>query len=107
MAKQKNFYDTYDALFQKPKWSFFLSQEQIQQSNFLTPIKSGKTTDEKRKTKRTKIIWIGIAVAIGFIVYIDLAEKDDYWDYSASSEDVYPLKEAGLTTTGPVDLENH
>ncbi|EMW5765817.1 hypothetical protein AAFC46_001243 [Enterococcus faecalis] len=23
MAKQKNFYDTYDALFQKPKWSFF------------------------------------------------------------------------------------
>ena len=23
MAKQKNFYDIYDALFQKPKWSFF------------------------------------------------------------------------------------
>ena len=54
MAKQKNFYDTYDALFQKPKWSFFLSQEQTQQSNFLTPIKSGKTTDEKRKTKKNK-----------------------------------------------------
>ena len=51
---KKNFYDTYDALFQKPKWSFFLSQEQTQQSNFLTPIKSGKTTDEKEKQKRTK-----------------------------------------------------
>ena len=55
MAKQKNFYDTYDALFQKPKWSFFLSQEQTQQSNFLTPIKSGKTTDEKRKQKEQKL----------------------------------------------------
>ena len=61
---------------------------------------------QTKKDKKNKIIWIGIAVAIGFIVYIDLAEKDDYWDYSASSEDVYPLK-AGLTTTGPVDLENH
>ena len=60
---------------------------------------------KKKQKKNKKIIWIGIAVAIGFIVYIDLAEKDDYWDYSASSEDVYPLKEAGLTTTGPVDLE--
>ena len=67
-----------------------------------------KPQTKKEKQKEQKIIWIGIAVAIGFIVYIiDLAEKDDYWDYSASSEDVYPLKEAGLTTTGPVDLENH
>ena len=61
----------------------------------------------KKENKKNKNYLIGIAVAIGFIVYIDLAEKDDYWDYSASSEDVYPLKEAGLTTTGPVDLENH
>lgn len=39
MAKQKNFYDTYDALFQKPKWSFFPVTRTDTASNFLTPIK--------------------------------------------------------------------
>ena len=96
MAKQKNFYDTYDALFKSQNGRFSCHKNRHSKSNFLTQIKSGKTTDEKKKNKRTKIIWIGIAVAIGFIVYIDLAEKDDYWDYSASSEDVYPLKKLDL-----------
>ena len=92
--------------FSKAKMVVFPVTRTDTAKQLLTPIKSGKTTDEKKKNKKEqKIIWIGIAVAIGFIVYIDLAEKDDYWDYSASSEDVYPLKEAGLTTTGPVDLE--
>ncbi len=30
MAKQKNFYDTYDALFKSQNGRFFLSQEQTQ-----------------------------------------------------------------------------
>ncbi|MGL9913827.1 hypothetical protein IGI95_001196 [Enterococcus sp. DIV0784] len=108
MAKQKNFYDTYDALFQKPKWSFFPVTRTDTVKQLPNPNKKvvkPQTKKKKKQKKNKKIIWIGIAVAIGFIVYIDLAEKDDYWDYSASSEDVYPLKEAGLTTTGPVDLE--
>ncbi len=96
MAKQKNFFMIHMMrFFKKPKWSFFLSQEQTQQKQLPNPNKkSGKTTDEKKKkTKKNKNYldrhccsnWL-------FIVYIDLAEKDDYWDYSASSEDVYPLK---------------
>ena len=106
MAKQKNFM-IHMMRFSKAKMVVFPVTRTDTAKQLPNPKKSGKTTDEKKKTKRTKIIWIGIAVAIGFIVYIDLAEKDDYWDYCASSEDVYPLKEAGLTTTGPVDLENH
>ncbi len=108
MAKQKNFYDTYDALFQKPKWSFFPVTRTDTAKQLPNPNKKvikPQTKKKKKQKKNKKIIWIGIAVAIGFIVYIDFTEKDDYWDYSASSEDVYPLKEAGLTTTGPVDLE--
>ncbi|MGH2251978.1 hypothetical protein ACQ1Y7_15835, partial [Enterococcus faecalis] len=58
-----------------------------------------QTKKKKKKKKNKKIIWIGIAVAISFIVYIGLAEKDDYWGYSTSSGHVYPLKEAELTTT--------
>lgn len=56
MAKQKNFYDTYDALFQKPKWSFFPVTRTDTAKQLPNPNKSGKTTDEKKRKnkKRTK-----------------------------------------------------
>lgn len=108
MAKQKNFYDTYDALFQKPKWSFFPVTRTDTAKQLSNPNKKVAKPQAKKKKKQKnskKIVLIGIAVAIGFLVYTDFAEKDDRWDYSVTAEDVYPLKEAGLTTTGPVDLE--
>lgn len=53
MAKQKNFYDTYDALFQKPKWSFFPVTRTDTAKQLPNPNKKVvKPQTKKRKTKK-------------------------------------------------------
>ncbi|HAP4354689.1 TPA: hypothetical protein IUV69_000744 [Enterococcus faecalis] len=54
MAKQKNFYDTYDALFQKPKWSFFPVTRTDTAKQLPNPNKKvvKPQTKKKKKTKK-------------------------------------------------------
>lgn len=55
MAKQKNFYDTYDALFQKPKWSFFPVTRTETAKQLPNPNKKVvKPQTKKRKNKEQK-----------------------------------------------------
>lgn len=52
MAKQKNFYDTYDALFQKPKWSFFPVTRTDTAKQLPNPNK--KVVNHRRKKRKNK-----------------------------------------------------
>ena len=54
MAKQKNFYDTYDALFQKPKWSFFPVTRTDTAKQLPTPNKKVVKPQTKKKKKQKK-----------------------------------------------------
>ncbi|ESU74463.1 hypothetical protein P746_01368 [Enterococcus faecalis CBRD01] len=54
MAKQKNFYDTYDALFQKPKWSFFPVTRTDTAKQLPNPNKKVVKPQTKKKEKTKK-----------------------------------------------------
>ena len=54
MAKQKNFYDTYDALFQKPKWSFFPVTRTDTAKQLPNPNKKVVKPQTKKKKKQKK-----------------------------------------------------
>ncbi len=54
MAKQKNFYDIYDALFQKPKWSFFPVTRTDTVKQLPNPNKKVVKPQTKKKEKTKK-----------------------------------------------------
>ena len=74
MAKQKNFYDTYDALFQKPKWSFFPVTRTDTAKQLPNPNKKVVKPQTKKKKKQKKIFSVLLFLIISYLARFRLLQ---------------------------------
>ncbi|ALS36921.1 hypothetical protein ABID30_001876 [Enterococcus rotai] len=111
--KQKNFYDSYDALFSKP--ALFTKQEKTYEKNMpklklksivmimkdsaKTPSKSKKKEKKPAKKKLSMILAIVFLVIIFFVIKTANNSSGSFSSYSDEYIDVYPLKEGTVNKT--------